>query len=56
VRQKWKNAVAGQCVQIIKPDDTRTGVLEFGTELVASEDPPQVDMAMPMSTDVASAL
>jgi malate dehydrogenase (quinone) len=25
-------------VQIIKPDETHTGVLEFGTELVAAED------------------
>ncbi len=37
-RHEWKQAVAGQRVQIIKPDKVRTGVLEFGTELVASED------------------
>jgi malate dehydrogenase (quinone) len=37
-RHDWKQAVAGQRVQIIKPDDRRTGVLEFGTELVAAED------------------
>jgi len=37
-RHDWKEAVAGQRVQIIKPDAKRTGVLEFGTELVAAED------------------
>jgi len=37
-RHDWKQAVAGQRVQIIKPDKDRTGVLEFGTELVAAED------------------
>jgi malate dehydrogenase (quinone) len=37
-RHDWKEAVAGQRVQIIKPDQTRTGVLEFGTELIAAED------------------
>jgi malate dehydrogenase (quinone) len=37
-RHEWKQAVAGQRVQIIKPDKVRSGVLEFGTELVASED------------------
>jgi malate dehydrogenase (quinone) len=37
-RQDWREAVAGQRVQIIKPDDRRGGVLEFGTELVAAED------------------
>jgi malate dehydrogenase (quinone) len=30
--------VAGQRVQIIKPDARRTGVLEFGTELVPAAD------------------
>jgi malate dehydrogenase (quinone) len=35
---EWNRAVAGQRVQIIKPDKERTGVLEFGTELVASDD------------------
>ena len=34
----WHLAVAGQRVQIIKKDRTRTGALEFGTELVASAD------------------
>jgi malate dehydrogenase (quinone) len=33
-----KEFVAGQRVQIIKPDKAHTGVLEFGTELVAAED------------------
>jgi malate dehydrogenase (quinone) len=37
-RHDWKEAVAGQRVQIIKPDQQRTGVLEFDTELVAAED------------------
>jgi malate dehydrogenase (quinone) len=37
-RHEWKEAVAGQRVQIIKPDKAHTGVLEFGTELVAAED------------------
>ena len=34
----WTLAVAGQRVQIIKPDPRRGGVLEFGTELVAAAD------------------
>jgi malate dehydrogenase (quinone) len=37
-RHNRKQAVAGQRVQIIKPDKEQTGVLEFGTELVAAED------------------
>jgi malate dehydrogenase (quinone) len=37
-RSDWREAVAGQRVQIIKPDPAHTGVLEFGTELVASAD------------------
>jgi malate dehydrogenase (quinone) len=37
-RREWREAVAGQRVQIIKPDPDRTGVLEFGTELVGSAD------------------
>lgn len=37
-RHEWREAVAGQRVQIIKPDPEHTGVLEFGTELVASAD------------------
>jgi malate dehydrogenase (quinone) len=37
-RQDWREVVAGQRVQIIKPDEARTGELEFGTELVASAD------------------
>jgi malate dehydrogenase (quinone) len=37
-RADWKVAVAGQRVQIIKPDPDRGGVLEFGTELVAAAD------------------
>jgi malate dehydrogenase (quinone) len=34
----WSLSVAGQRVQIIKRDRTRTGALEFGTEVVASAD------------------
>jgi malate dehydrogenase (quinone) len=34
----WRLQVAGQRVQIIKPDVTRGGLLEFGTELVGSAD------------------
>lgn len=37
-RAQWREAVAGQRVQVIKPDPVRTGVLEFGTELIASDD------------------
>ncbi|MFS2155292.1 malate dehydrogenase (quinone) [Rhizobium sp. Rhizsp42] len=37
-RGDWKEAVAGQRVQIIKPDSKRGGVLEFGTELVPAKD------------------
>lgn len=37
-RENWVEAVAGQRVQIIKPDHSKTGVLEFGTEIVSSED------------------
>ncbi|ACF00082.1 malate/quinone oxidoreductase [Rhodopseudomonas palustris TIE-1] len=37
-REDWQRAVAGQRVQIIKPDPQHTGVLEFGTELLASAD------------------
>jgi malate dehydrogenase (quinone) len=37
-RQDWHEAVAGQRVQIIKPDPDHTGVLEFGTELIGSAD------------------
>jgi malate dehydrogenase (quinone) len=34
----WHEVVAGQRVQIIKPDPGHGGVLEFGTELVGSHD------------------
>lgn len=37
-RNEWKEAVAGQRVQVIKPDPEHGGVLEFGTELVAAAD------------------
>jgi malate dehydrogenase (quinone) len=37
-RQEWRDEVAGQRVQIIKPDPVDTGVLEFGTELIGSTD------------------
>jgi malate dehydrogenase (quinone) len=35
---QWTDAVAGQRVQIIKPGEKRAGVLEFGTELIGSDD------------------
>jgi malate dehydrogenase (quinone) len=37
-RNEWKEAVAGQRVQIIKPDKERGGILEFGTELIPAAD------------------
>jgi len=37
-RDEWQEAVAGQRVQIIKPDGEGGGALEFGTELVAAAD------------------
>jgi malate dehydrogenase (quinone) len=37
-RADWHDVVAGQRVQIIKPEPHHGGVLEFGTELVGSED------------------
>jgi malate dehydrogenase (quinone) len=37
-RQAWHEAVAGQRVQVIKPDPKHTGILEFGTELIGSAD------------------
>ena len=37
-RPQWREAVAGQRVQIIKPDPNHTGVLQFGTELIGSAD------------------
>jgi malate dehydrogenase (quinone) len=36
--EDWRLEVAGQRVQIIKPDARRTGILEFGTELVPAAD------------------
>ncbi|MFC0282267.1 malate dehydrogenase (quinone) [Camelimonas abortus] len=38
VRGDWKEAVAGQRVQIIKPNHHGGGFLEFGTELVPAAD------------------
>ncbi len=37
-KEDWALAIAGQRVQIIKPDPRRRGKLEFGTEVVASAD------------------
>jgi len=34
----WYKMVAGQRVQVIKPDQKKLGVLQFGTEVVASAD------------------
>lgn len=36
--EDWVKEVAGQRVQIIKPDKKKIGVLQFGTEVVASAD------------------
>jgi malate dehydrogenase (quinone) len=36
--EDWQLAVAGQRVQIIKPDQEKGGLLEFGTELIAASD------------------
>lgn len=36
--ENWYKAVAGQRVQIIKPGKKESGSLEFGTELISSED------------------
>ena len=38
IRDEWRLAVAGDRVQVIKPDKDHGGALEFGTELVGSED------------------
>lgn len=37
-RKDWKEAVAGQRVQIIRPNPHGGGALEFGTELIPAED------------------
>lgn len=37
-REDWKEAVAGQRVQIIKPDGQGGGTLQFGTQLVGAAD------------------
>ncbi len=37
-RGDWREAVAGQRVQAIKLEPNRSGALEFGTEIVASND------------------
>jgi malate dehydrogenase (quinone) len=36
--EDWELAIAGQRVQVIKKDDQKVGVLEFGTELVCASD------------------
>ncbi len=36
--EDWDLAIAGQRVQVIKKDDEKVGVLEFGTELVCAGD------------------
>ena len=36
--EDWDLAIAGQRVQVIKKDDEKVGVLEFGTELVCASD------------------
>ena len=37
-RQDWRKAVAGERVEIIKPDPQGVGRLEFGTEIIPSDD------------------
>jgi malate dehydrogenase (quinone) len=37
-RNEWREAVAGQRVQIIKPDKDKGGYLEFGTEILPAAD------------------
>jgi malate dehydrogenase (quinone) len=37
-REDWREAIAGQRVQIIKPDGKGGGRLQFGTELLSAED------------------
>ncbi|MFM0610133.1 malate dehydrogenase (quinone) [Paraburkholderia sediminicola] len=37
-RENWREAIAGQRVQIIKSEPNHLGMLEFGTELVTSAD------------------
>ncbi len=37
-KQDWRLEVAGQRVQIIKKDPQKGGILQFGTEIVASGD------------------
>lgn len=36
--ENWVKAIAGQRVQIIKPDEKKGGVLEFGTRIISSDD------------------
>jgi malate dehydrogenase (quinone) len=38
IASEWVEKIAGQRVQVIKKDEEKGGVLEFGTELVCSED------------------
>jgi malate dehydrogenase (quinone) len=60
-RSEWREAVAGQRVEIIKPDPDDTGALVFGTELVGSADKsiavllgasPGASTAVPLMLDV----
>jgi malate dehydrogenase (quinone) len=37
-RHDWREAIAGQRVQIIRPDPHKVGYLEFGTELISCAD------------------
>jgi malate dehydrogenase (quinone) len=36
--EDWEGEIAGQRVQVIKKDEAEGGILEFGTEVVSSED------------------
>jgi malate dehydrogenase (quinone) len=57
----WYPMVAGQRVQVIKPDKEKGGILQFGTEVIASEDgsiagllgaSPGASTAVPIMLDV----
>ncbi|MET0590358.1 MAG: malate:quinone oxidoreductase [Naasia sp.] len=59
----WRLIVAGQRAQVIKPDKKKGGVLQFGTEVIASEDgsiagllgaSPGASTAAPIMIDVLS--
>jgi malate dehydrogenase (quinone) len=57
----WYDMIAGQRVQVIKPDPKKGGILQFGTEVIAAEDgsiagllgaSPGASTAVPIMVDV----